>query len=236
MDLIYHMKDMLLHSLLHIAVGACLAYLIGNKKSDSLAVRGLLLLFGGIAGLSPDFTKAFGDLYGHSLGLVPVFGLLFAWAYRRIRKDIPFPIAWLLFSAAVLSHLFIDTVGNGNALFYPFIEREYEFAILRKADDFSLAILLLSMIGGLLTRRGKRIVAAGALLVGVYLASLSYSKLALEHELASRYEEDGVEFVLTYPGEMRRGWEFMVRTKDAFITGHSSVLKVDPQIEDVNEF
>lgn len=200
-----------------------MAYLIGGASANSIGRRALLLLFGAISGLAPDLTKFFGDLLFHSVFLVPLIGWILAYVYSMFQKELSFKRMWLTFMISAGTHLLIDYIGNGVALFYPLIGHEYEFSVIDRDDPFVLFPMLLSVIIGLWIRKGRYLVLAGVMTSIVYAGTLTYSKLDLEHSLKNRYGQDHMESLLTYPDHSSRHWRFMLRTESAAVFGRASL-------------
>ncbi|QUW23621.1 metal-dependent hydrolase [Sporosarcina sp. Marseille-Q4063] len=214
-----------IHTLLHFVVGGSIIYLLCNKDFESKMKRCVLILFGGLAGISPDFTKYFGDILGHSVLSAPVFGLLFGIGYFAMQKEISFMKAWFMFTLTVLiGHLFIDYIGNGVALFYPMIQKEFGFSIVGSNDSFILFTLLITIIIGIFYRKGKLVVLTGILVVSLYLGGLSFSKIQLQQTLEKQYENDNINLLLTFPSHRFLNWEFMVKTDKSNISGYSPIL------------
>ncbi|TCM96359.1 membrane-bound metal-dependent hydrolase YbcI (DUF457 family) [Paenibacillus sp. BK033] len=228
--------DLIIHTLIHVAAGAGAAYLFGRAYADSLGKRSLLLLFGAIAGLAPDFTKFFGDLLFHSVFFVPLIGWVLAYSYSKVQQEVSFKRMWLTFMISAGTHLLIDYIGNGAALFYPLIDREYEFSVIDRDDIFVLLPLLLSLSIGLWIRKGRYLVLAGVLTTCVYIGALAYSKADLEHSLMERYKQDHVESLLTYPDPSGRHWRFMLRTETAAVFGRASLLGNRIEIDNESSF
>lgn len=220
----------LIHTVLHFLVGVSLSYILFNEDFVSKRKRSIVFLFGGGCAVSPDVTKFFGDLYGHSVFLVPLFGLLFTIIFRLIMKDFSFAKTWVIFSITVLfGHIFIDFLGNGVAFLFPFIESEFDFHIIASVDLVITIILFTSVTMGLLYKKGKSIILVGALVILLYCGFLSISKLQLERTLEDRYNANNIEFLLTYPEFNEFGsWGFQVKTNEVWVEGFSSIYK--PQI------
>lgn len=223
----------IIHEILHFSVGACITYVLLYKYYNSMAKVILILFIGGIAGITPDITKFFGDLYGHSLFLVLLLGLIIMLITRKLFLDIPVVKLWLVLSFSVLSHVFIDYIGNGVALFYPFITKEYDFHIIQ--DDLFLYILSIATIIAIFYRKGKLVILSSLLIVALYLGGLTYSKIQLQQTLKSKYKEDDITLLLVYPRWDYR-WEFIIRTNKHSISGSSPIFGTDIQIERENEW
>ncbi|MCM3711102.1 metal-dependent hydrolase [Sporosarcina luteola] len=218
----------IIHETLHFSIGACVTYALLNKYYNSIEKVSLVLLIGGIAGITPDITKFFGDLYGHSLLLVPFLGLVIMLITRKLLLEISVVKLWFVLSFSVLSHIFIDFIGNGVALLYPLITKEYAFHIIR--DDLFLYILLIALIIAIFYSKGKLVILSSLLIVALYLGVLTYSKIQLQQTLKSEYKEDDITLLLVYPRWDYR-WEFIIRTNKLSISGSSPIFGTDIQIE-----
>jgi hypothetical protein len=225
----------LIHTLLHFLVGASLFYLICNKDFKSKRNRIVLVLFGGVTGVLPDATKFFGDLFGHSILSVPLFGLVLTIVFRVFLKDVSFKKAWFAFSITVLfGHLFIDYIGNGIAVLYPFIQKEFDFHIVKSDDNMIIFTLLVAIIVGMFYKKGRWIILSGILVVSLYLGVLAFSKIQLEQALRNKYQDDNITLLLTYP-RFDNQWGFMVRTDKVWVNGYSPMLSTEIHIEEQNK-
>lgn len=228
--------ELLLHSLIHLAAGASAAYVLCRKVPESFLKRCWLLLIGGFAGLFPDFTKFFGDIFFHSVILMPLAGLLCAFIYRIFQRETSLMQLWLIFSICVSTHLFIDYIGNGVAFLYPIIEHEYEFSIVQRDDVIVLFPLILALIIGVWFRNGKRIVWVGVIISVLYIGALAGFKMKLENALEKRYQMEHLQSLTTYPNEVKREWKFMLTTDQTAVFGRSNLLATDIQIDDQSTF
>ncbi|MEQ6376353.1 hypothetical protein RZN25_05870 [Bacillaceae bacterium S4-13-56] len=193
--------------------------------------RGLILFFGGISAISPDVTKFFGDILGHSIWLAPVFGLLFSIGFRYFQKDISFFKSWGIFSLTVLvGHIFIDYIGNGVAFLYPIIHKEYSLSVITRTDEFILYTLLIVVLIGLFYRKGKIIILTGIIIISLYLGGLTVSKFNLEQALKKQYEDDDINLLLSYRSHNFLEWNFMVRTDKIWVSGYSPILNQEIRI------
>ncbi|MFD1020614.1 metal-dependent hydrolase [Thalassobacillus hwangdonensis] len=225
------MYGYLLHTLLHFLAGACISYLTLVKSDDLRRKQLILLAVGGVVALLPDITKFFGDILGHSIFAAPFFGWLAAWLYRKYDKTIPYKKLWLIFTfIVIIGHLFIDYIGNGLALFFPFVRSEFDFHIIPSIDFFSLTILLIMFPLTFYFKKGKAIFITGLATIDLYLIILSVSKVQLEHELHQEYE--GIELLETYPSSSDFGeWNFLLKTNVEWIRGSSPILGGGHSIE-----
>jgi hypothetical protein len=221
----------IIHEIIHFLIGSGLAYLICSKETTSKLNRGLVMFFGGAAASSPDITKFFGDLLGHSIWFGLLFGLVFAFIFRFFIKEISFKKSWFTFSLCViLGHIFIDYLGNGVALFYPFIEEDFDFSIIKRVDNLILYTLLLTVITGFFFRKGKIIILSGLLIVSLYFGILSFSKIQLQQALKDKYKDEHITLLLIYP-RLDNQWEFQVRTKKVSVIGYSPTFNTKINIE-----
>lgn len=219
----------IIHIILHFAVGACISFLFLNKKGDSATARFFILIIGGFAAISSDITKYFGDLYGHSLFIAPLLGLIIMLITRKIFIYIPAVKLWIVLSISVLSHIFIDYIGNGVAIFYPFVTKEYGFYIIN--DNLLLYILLIASVIAVFYRKGKAFVLSSLLIVALFLGVLTYSKLKLQQTLKNKfYDENEIILLQVYPSWDNR-WEFMIRTSEQSMIGSASIFGKDIQVE-----
>ncbi|MBP3951780.1 metal-dependent hydrolase [Bacillus suaedae] len=227
----------LLHTALHFLVGVSISYLLFNKDFLSKKKRSIVFLFGGVSAVSPDVTKFFGDLFGHSIFSVPLFGLLFTIIFRIFIKDFSFVKTWFIFSITVLiGHIFIDYIGNGVAFLFPFVKSEFDFHIIASVDFIITTTLLISVIIGFLNKKGKAIILMGTIIICLYFGFLSISKVQLEHTLKSKYDANKIELLLTYPSFGKMGsWDFQVRTKEVWVNGYSSIYKPKIHIDSERE-
>lgn len=226
----------LIHEVFHFLVGGSLVYILSIKHGETIGRRALILFFGGISAISPDVTKFFGDLLGHSIWLVPVFGLLFSIGFQFFQKDISFFKSWGVFSLSVLvGHIFIDYIGNGVAFLYPVTTKEYSFSIITRTDEFVLYTLLVVVLIGLLYRKGKMIILTGIIIISLYLGGLTVSKFQLEQALREQFGEEGINLLETFRSHDFFEWNFMVRSDKVWVRGYSTFLGQEIHIESERE-
>jgi hypothetical protein len=222
-----------IHSLLHFLIGASVTYLLFNNDTFPKKKRFVILMFGGIASIAPDITKFFGDLFGHSVFALPILGGVIARVFYFFIKEFSFIKSWVIFTATILlGHTFIDFVGNGIALFYPIMEKEFGFHIVRSIDFFIVITLLCTIIMGIVFKKTKTIFKAGIVIFALYLSILTISKIQFEQQLHNQYAKDKIELLLVYPSYSEWGWwQFRLRTENVWINGKSSVLNTEVHIE-----
>ncbi|HEX7065412.1 MAG TPA: metal-dependent hydrolase [Bacillales bacterium] len=223
---------MILAALMHVLAGANISYLICSVKRK-FKKRILLLCMGGLAGISPDITKYFGDLFGHSVWAVPIFGLLIALIAKLFIKDTSLKKLWLAFSLSVLfGHIFIDLISNGIALFYPWLRGEIGFHIIGKLDVIIFFIMMVTITIVIVSySKGKVSAIIGMLLIATYIGVLTYSKIQLYQTLIDQYEKDKIKIIATYPSKVFM-WDFQVETSRYFIRGNAPIFSDSIDITD----
>lgn len=222
----------IIHEIFHFLVGASFIYILTIKERDNIRKRIIYLLFGGIAAISPDITKFFGDIFGHSIWAASMFGLLVAVIFHFLHRDIPFVKSWGIFSLIVLvGHLFIDYIGNGVAFLYPIHKEEFSLSIIARTDEFIFFTLLAIVLIALVYRKGKMIVLTGLLLISLYIGGLIVSKLQLEHALKQQYEDNEIHLLLTYRSHQFLEWNFMLRSEKVWVSGYSPIVNKEIHIE-----
>lgn len=225
--------DYIIHGILHFIAGSsCMAFLIINKYLDSKSKRQDLLIAGGVAGILPDVTKLFGDIFVHSLFIAPIIALLMVFLVNKLFKDLSLPHLWFGLTLSVCSHIFIDYIGNGVAPFFPFIEREFEFHIIQVVDVTMIILLCFILLTSYYLPKAKWLLVSIPILLVTYLGILSVSKLQLEYSLKKQYKEENVVSLLTYPSDKEFHWDYMIRTEKSFITGHSPIIGGEIVIEE----
>ncbi|MYL34287.1 hypothetical protein GLW05_11830 [Pontibacillus yanchengensis] len=217
----------LVHVLLHFLVGASISYLLFNKDFVSISKRLTVYLFGGIVAVSPDIPKFFGYLFGHSIFYVLLMGLCFTPVFRIVNKDFSFWKTWIIFSITVLiGHIYIDYIGNGIALLFPIVKKDFNFHIIPSLDLMIITTLFTTLIIGLFHNKSKGIILLGALIISLYFCLLTASKIQLEHTLREKFNNYEIELLLTYPNSNDFGeWSFQVRTNEFWVRGSSSIYK-----------
>ena len=221
-----HNLGYIIHEIFHFLIGATVIYLFINENDETIDKRALIMVFGGIAAISPDMTKFFGDILGHSIWFAPVFGLLLSIIFQFFYREIPFLKSWGIFSLSVLiGHIFVDYIGNGVALFYPILKKEYSLNLIVSTDNFILYLLLILLLICLFYKKGKTILLAGILMIALYLGGLTASKYYLEKTLKQQYEN--IDLLLTFRNHNFLEWNFIVRTNEVWVNGVSSILNQD---------
>jgi membrane-bound metal-dependent hydrolase YbcI (DUF457 family) len=213
------------HEIIHFSLGACLAYFIINNDYTLRKKRLIIYVIGGFSGISPDIPKYFGNILAHSILFVPFIGIMIGIIAKFLLRDISLKKLWLTVSISVLSHIFIDYIGDGVAIFYPFVREETDFSIINSVDYFVLYPLLLALIAALFFRRGRLIVTISLSAVILYLSFLSFSKIQFEHALKNKYQDQNIRLLITYPTSKFQ-WGFQVRTDKNWVNGYSSITKI----------
>jgi hypothetical protein len=139
--------NLILATLPHILVSSIITILTLEKDNDSFKKKIFILLFSSLVVISPDILKIMSILSSHSLWLVPILGFILSFIYVQLNNENKLNKVWLIFSLIILfGHIFIDFIGNGAELFYPFIKDEFEYTIINKIDLLFIAILMTSFI------------------------------------------------------------------------------------------
>ncbi|RKL65077.1 hypothetical protein CR203_22685 [Salipaludibacillus neizhouensis] len=229
---------MLLHlfaSFPHLLIGAIIALLILVNSNDSFKEKLFLVVFTCFVVISPDILKIMGILFGHSLWLAPILGLTFALLYSIKNKNIKITKSWFVFTLVILfGHIFIDYIGNGVRLFYPFVREEFEFSLIMKLNFFIILFLVLSLVFVFFNKKSKSIGIASLSVLLLLFSILTVSKIHLEHSLNEEYKSEGINMVITYPND-NFGWGFQVRTEKTIITGESSINTTNIQVQTKRE-
>lgn len=225
------MLGILFASLPHIFIGATLASLIMIKGKVSIKKKLLIFAICTIAVLSPDVLKVSSVLYSHAIWLAPLLGAFFTVLHEFLIKSEKPLMTWVKMTVIILvGHLFIDFIGNGARLLYPFHKEEYIFSIISKLDFIFILFLAISFLLVFFHPK-KNIVATVCLIaIAVYFSSLTYSKLQLEYTLKEKYNNEDIALLITYPNDSLH-WGYQVRTENLIVTGESPVLNEDIKIE-----
>jgi len=142
--------EVTIRSLPHLLLGAAVFYAVIGREDDSLQRKSALFLLGALLGLSPDFTKAFGDIALHSLLSVPVVAPLYALLLRLLVLNEGLPRLTAAAAAAIVfGHLLVDAAGNGNALLYPLTDYEFSLWLLNRHEA------ALSLVFGAFVEEGQ---------------------------------------------------------------------------------
>lgn len=215
--------EILLPSFLHMFIGACIAYLLYYKNFKLKRERLTILIAGMIAGLIPDFTKYFGIILFHSIWFTPIMGFIVSLPTYFILKPINFIKVWFTMTLTVLfGHIFIDSIDNGVALFYPFMNEEYSFSIIN-ADDYLIVLAsLMTSICILVFRNGRKIALVTIIIIGLYISLKLSSKTLLYSQLSDRYEEDN-PIISIYPSSSLH-WSFIIKSNNFNVSGRSTLF------------
>jgi|GEM_PF-6819295 len=159
--------EVTVRSLPHLLLGAAVFYAVIGRVDDTPQRKAALFLLGALLGLSPDFTKAFGDIALHSLLSVPVVAPLYALLLRLLVRNVRLPKLTAAAAAAIVfGHLLVDAAGNGNALLYPLTDYEFSLWLLNRHEAELSLVFGAGLLAAALSKKGRTI-AAG--MVGVML-------------------------------------------------------------------
>lgn len=216
---------MLTGILIHSGLGACISFFICNRFNDSWFKRLFILSMGGIVGISPDLTKYFGDIFGHTFWYAAIVGLIIAWFARYNLKDISLRHLWLAMTLTVIfGHLLVDFLGNGIAFLYPFIKTEFYFHIIRDKDYLIYTLLLFAIIITMLKGKWRKFVFIIIILLLVsYIGFRTYSKLTLYDVLQRHYKAYNAEIII-YPHFLdNTKWSYQIRYNHYIVNGDASI-------------
>ncbi|WP_127533728.1 metal-dependent hydrolase [Paenibacillus kobensis] len=216
----------------HIFTGAACGSLILNRRYDSKKFRTMPLLCGALAGISPDLTKQFGDLFGHSIFFSSIVAIPATVMGIIILKETKaFFRLWVgLTLIVIIAHLLLDYLQNGVALLYPFITDEYSFPIVLANDYYIIGMSLLAISVRLFS--GKSTLFAKTVpgimsLAAIYLISLSVFRIQLIDNINEKFAAyEPYTLVEAYPDGLNRlrmpQWGYMIRNERFFIKGQAS--------------
>ncbi|SDO72580.1 hypothetical protein [Halobacillus aidingensis] len=230
------MLGIILSSLPHIFIGALIASIIMVNDNGSFQNKIRTFVFCSVVVMSPDVLKVLGVLSSHALWLCPVLGMFFSITYVYITKGVNFFIYWIKLSTIILiGHLFIDFIGNGARLLYPFVKEEFIFSIVSKLDFIFIMFLALFMVVVLITPKKKGTAFVCLMIILMYFSSLTVSKIQLEYSLKEKYKSEDIVLLLSYPNESFH-WSYQVRTTNMIVTGRSPVFSGEINVETKREF
>ncbi|MDX8361587.1 metal-dependent hydrolase [Cytobacillus sp. IB215316] len=244
----------------HGAIGSFIAYLICRKKELSRRKMMTLLLFGFIAGLTPDLTlltsiffsiiptevNYANNLYmlGHSILVAPSLSLGLAIIARRFfRSELTLGLLWItMLSSLVIGHLLMDFLDNGLSLFYPINESaDIGLNIFTGNDGFIVyPFILLVLLVFLFHNKTNKKYQVTLLIIGISLfisfASLKgFSKIQIQEELLKEYPyaEVTLEPVSGNPFSKTQ-WNYVVNAENLNVEGEASFFEVNELKRNVN--
>ncbi|RWZ60606.1 hypothetical protein EQV77_04740 [Halobacillus fulvus] len=230
------MLGIMLSSLSHIFIGALIASIIMVNDNGSFQNKIMTFVFCGVVVMSPDVLKVLGVLSSHALWLCPVLGMFFSITYVYFTKGKNFFICWIKLSTIIfIGHLFIDFIGNGARLLYPFVKEEFIFSIVSKLDFIFIMFLALFMVLILITPKKKGTAFVCLMTILMYFSSLTVSKIQLEYSLKEKYKNEDIISQISYPNESFH-WGYQVRTTNMIVTGGSPVFSGEINVETKREF
>lgn len=213
------------HPLLHALVGGYILFFLLAKDSKHTSKHFLIFLLGAFVGIFPDIFKFFGIISAHSILLSPIFGLVLTLiAIKLIQNN--FIKTWISITMTLIfGHILIDFFGNGVAILYPFISKEYSFYIIAHES-----IYVMFLLGGILIyliKKNKKVLLMFFIIFCLTLSLLGTSKLILERSLNEQFIEENPYLIISYPSTLNLfEWNFHVRTKKDTFTGKSPYFPV----------
>lgn len=157
----------------------------GSALTRSLTARTgarAALLLGAAAGMFPDCDFLFTPDrlsylrnhrgWTHSFVAMPVFALALALLARLLFRRARLRELWIFCAAGIASHIVLDWITSfGTMFFVPLSRARYALDWVFILDPFLTGIATLTLLAALVSRaRGRRLAAAGTLLLGVYVA------------------------------------------------------------------
>lgn len=230
------MLGILFSSLPHIFIGAMIASILMVKDKDSSKKKILILIICSVVVISPDVLKILGILSSHALWLCPILGMFFSFSYSYLMKEENLFMDWIKFSTIILiGHLFIDFIGNGARLLYPFVKEEFIFSIISKLDFVFIMFLAIFLVIVFIYPRKKEAAVVCLITILMYFSSLTVSKIQLEYSLKEKYKSEDIVLLISYPNDSLH-WGYQIRTKNMIATGKSPVFSKDIKVETKREF
>ncbi|MYL29698.1 hypothetical protein GLW03_07670 [Halobacillus halophilus] len=229
------MLGILFSSLPHIFIGAMITSIIMDKNKDSSKKKILMLVFCSVVVLSPDALKILGFSSSHALWLCPILGIFFSFLYAfLIKKENSF-MDWIKFSIIIIiGHLFIDYIGNGARLLYPFVKEEFIFSIISKLDFVFIVFLAIFLITVFIYPKKKESVLVCLIFITMYFSFLTLSKIQLEYSLKEKYKSEDIALLISYPNDSLH-WGYQLRTTNLIVTGESPVFSKEINVETKRE-
>ena len=231
------MLGILFSSLPHIFIGAMIASIIMVKDKDSSKKKILILVFCSVVVIAPDVLKILGFLSSHALWLCPILGIFFSFLYAYLIKKESHSLFtdWIKFSTIIfIGHLFIDFIGNGARLLYPFVKEEFIFSIISKLDFVFIMFLAISLIIVFIHPKRKESALVCIITIFMYFSFLTVSKIQLEYSLKEKYQSEDIVLLISYPNDSLH-WGYQVRTTDLIVTGESPVFNNEINVETKRE-
>jgi membrane-bound metal-dependent hydrolase YbcI (DUF457 family) len=180
-------------TLTHGVAGSVLSRAVSQRPGARAA-----LLFGAIAAMFPDLDFLFFSSrlqylrdhrsWSHSFVCLPFFALGLALLAKLVFRKAHLATLWLFCAVGIASHILFDWITSfGTQFFAPFSRTRYSLDWVFILDPIFTAIASLTLGAALLFRgRGRAIAAAGAGLLGLYIAfcaALHHRALAIWRRL-----------------------------------------------------
>lgn len=212
------MHYFLISILPHLTVGAVINYLICNNEKN----RFYILLIGAFAGILPDIPKYFNNIFFHSIWSIPIISIILSIPSKKIIKDISLIRLFLGISmSALIGHIFIDYIGNGTVLFYPFTQEEFSLDLINGEEIILWVIILVGIILSIFNKHSRKIILISSIIAFIYIGVLGFSKYVTYQQLESIYKEDKPNQILVYRAGYPMHWYFIVRTDEKSVNGTS---------------
>ncbi|GAB6087127.1 metal-dependent hydrolase [Alkaliphilus crotonatoxidans] len=212
----------------HATAGICITYMVAGYKRNSLTIKekSVLLVSGAFAAITPDITKYFGDLLGHSLLIAPIIVLPIAYLSNLLLKEFRFRILWLSYLLSVVfGHILLDFLHNGVALIYPITQSELSYHIINTFELWILMPLMFSVLSILLFKKPYKIVASLIAVLVLFLGVKSFYRAGLINQLNTLYADDKPREIILQVSKSLR-WPYMIRSNYFFIDGVASVNNI----------
>jgi inner membrane protein len=235
-------------SLTHIAIGACIGDLMLGKKIGKKA-----MFYGAVVASLPDidFLASFwlnpsSDLLAHRgfthsflFAIVVIAGFTFVLKKRHIASHVSVK-NWLLFlSAAIGSHLFLDSFNAyGIGLFEPFSHYRFSGNTIFVADPFfslwpGVAALTLLLLKKTSSKR-RRWAIFGLISCSTYLLYCLINKFTTDNHTRYALMHQGIHYnhYITTPTPFNNWlWYLVAETDEGFYIGYRSVLDKSDSVE-----
>lgn len=217
------------HTLLHALLGGYI-FLLLIKTNDNYRNGNFYIIFliGCFLGLFPDILKFFGDITAHSIFFTPIYGVILALIINIYLRINQLKTWFYVTITLIISHILIDYLENGVALFYPFIKKEYSFYIISHEGVF--VTLLLVGIGLYVIFNKKIFIIMPLIILVIYLFLIGMSKLYLDDRLQKQFSKEEPYLIISYPTHHFNEWGFMVRTDETFYSGISPYFPINIEI------
>lgn len=210
--------------LTHLTAGSCITYLVaGHERKDlSMKETSILIASGAVVAITPDITKYFGDLWGHSLLVAPFIVLPITYFSHLLLKQFRFRTLWLsYFLSVVFGHIFMDFLENDVAPIYPMIKSEVTYGIIYSNEIWIIGPLMLALLGMLFFNRPYKVVASLMAVLVCFLGAKTFYRETLTYRIDAFYADENPKEIILMVGDLS-GWPYMIRSHSFFIDGVAS--------------